>query len=64
MLFYVMQPKLIRSTTVEEIKQEIQFLHLLIYHEISWANHIGVSPCSTRLDNLYAEIAEWEAKLK
>jgi hypothetical protein len=51
-------------TTAEEIQERIEYLDQLISSEIEWANHINVMPCQTKINNLYNEIAEWEAKLK
>ena len=53
-----------KPTTNQEIKEEIQYLHNLIYSEIEWSNHIKVRPSETKLSNLYAEIAELEKRLK
>jgi hypothetical protein len=49
-------------TTKEEIADQIQYLHTLIYRSIEWANHIGRKPDQKELDSLYAEIAELEKK--
>jgi hypothetical protein len=52
-----------KPTTTEEIADQIQYLHNLIYNEIEWANHIKTPPSKTKIDSLYAEIGDWEKKL-